>query len=82
MRDLRAPLPLPDRLMTTWMGLVLVTFGNAMREPVTMTSPSALSASAAGGAVCECAVVWESRLFAKVQLLPTSVVLRRRLRPG
>jgi hypothetical protein len=34
----------------TWMGLVLVSFGAAMREPVTMTSWSAGAAAPSEGA--------------------------------
>ncbi len=39
--------------VTTWIGLVLARFGNAMREPVTTISTRPTSAPAAAGALCE-----------------------------
>ncbi len=39
--------------VTTWIGLVLVTLGNAMREPVTTISVRPVSVPAAAGVLCE-----------------------------
>jgi hypothetical protein len=41
--------------VTTSIGLVLLTFGNAMREPVTMISVRPVSAPAAAGVLCHSA---------------------------
>jgi hypothetical protein len=38
--------------VTTWIGLVLVALGLAMREPVTMTSSMVVSCGAVDGGVC------------------------------
>ena len=65
---------MPDTWMDfaemTWMGLVLTSFGAAMREPVTMISCSGGESAATGGACCvEPGTAWASKILSEVGVL-------------
>src|SRR5271170_4391135 len=55
----------------TWMGLVLTSFGAAMREPVTMISCSGGESAGKGGAwLKEPGTAWVSVILSEVRVLP------------
>src|ERR1700730_2295544 len=67
-------------LVTTWIGLALAAFGEAMRDPVTTISSMTGGAAFEGGAVCADAVSPQTLARSKYPSLPITRAARFRFR--
>jgi hypothetical protein len=77
MRSLMSVLPVVamDSAETTWIGLVLTSFGTAMRDPVTITSSTTGAAASGAGAVCAVAV--SVHALAKTAMSTSTIIENR-----